>query len=341
MKTGVTTSVIAHAALLIIAIVGLGSAKPLEPDVVESIAVDLVPISDITNIRQGSLQSTVVKTDTPAVVKTDTPAELAQKAGNTEQDQPTPEETAKATPAPVVNTAPKPVDTPQPKPEPDPVKEPTPVPQPVAAPEPEPAPEEAQPQQEVATDTASDAPAAQVAPMPALRPAQLQKAPAKPTPLDKTADVTPKKTEIPKKQTEQAKQQPNEDAKPADQVAELINSEKSRGATTGAGGDPTLGKTTGKSATLSQSQLDGLVAQIKGCMNIPPGAAEAGITAQLHFSLDAGGNVIGTPQIISNGQTQLERALASAAQRAVMRCGPYTMAPNQEVQATFDPRELT
>ncbi len=341
MKTGVTTSVIAHAALLIIAIVGLGSAKPLEPDVVESIAVDLVPISDITNIRQGSLQSTVVKTDTPAVVKTDTPAELAQKAGNTEQDQPTPEETAKATPAPVVNTAPKPVDTPQPKPEPDPVKEPTPVPQPVAAPEPDPAPEEAQPQQEVATDTASDAPAAQVAPMPALRPAQLQKAPAKPTPLDKTADVTPKKTEIPKKQTEQAKQQPNEDAKPADQVAELINSEKSRGATTGAGGDPTLGKTTGKSATLSQSQLDGLVAQIKGCMNIPPGAAEAGITAQLHFSLDAGGNVIGTPQIISNGQTQLERALASAAQRAVMRCGPYTMAPNQEVQATFDPRELT
>ena len=44
MKAGVTTSVLAHAALLIIAIVGLGSAKPLVPEVVESIAVDLVPI---------------------------------------------------------------------------------------------------------------------------------------------------------------------------------------------------------------------------------------------------------------------------------------------------------
>jgi len=341
MKTGVATSVVAHAALLIIAIVGLGSARPLEPEVVESIAVDLVPISEITNIRQGSLQSKVVKTDAPAVVKTETPAQLAQKAGNTEEDQPTPKETDKSTPAPVVNTAPKPVEAPQPTPEPDPIKDPTPDPQPVAAPDPTPAPEEAQPQQEVATDTATDAPAAQVAPMPALRPAQLQKAPTKPQPVPKTAEVTPKKVETPKKQTEQSKDKPQDQAKTADQVAELINSEKSRGATTGAGGDPTLGKTTGKSATLTQSQLDGLVAQIKQCMSIPPGSAEAGITAQLHFSLDAQGNVLGTPDIVSAAQSQLERALASAAQRAVMRCGPYTMAPSQEVQATFDPRELT
>jgi colicin import membrane protein len=341
MKAGVTTSALAHAALLIIAIVGLGSAKPLEPEVVESIAVDLVPISDITNIRQGSLDSKVVETETPAVVKTETPAEVAQKTGNTEQDQPTPEETAKATPAPVVNTAPKPVEAPQPKPEPEPDPTPTPAPQPVAAPTPEPAPQEAQPQQEVAAETPSAAPATQVAPMPALRPAQLQKAPVKPQPVQKTAEVTPKKADTPKKQTEQAKTQPKESAKIADQVAELINNEKSRGATTGAGGDPTLGKTTGRSATLTQSQLDGLVAQIKGCMNVPAGAAEAGITAQLRLSLDAAGNVIGTPDIISSGGTTLERALASAAQRAVMRCGPYAMAPSQEVQATFDPRELT
>jgi colicin import membrane protein len=339
MKTGVTTSVVAPAALLIVAIMGLGSAKPLEPEVVESIAVDLVPISDITNIRQGSLESTVVKTETPAVVKTETPAQLAQKAGNTEEDQPKPEETAKSTPAPVVNTAPKPVEAPQPKPEPDPVKEPVPTPQPVAEPDPAPSPDDAEPQQEVATDTATDAPAAQVAPMPALRPAQLQKAP--PKPVVKAAEVTPKKTETPKKQTEQSKDKPQEQAKIADQVAELINSEKSRGATTGQGGDPTLGKTTGKSATLTQSQLDGLVAQIKQCMSVPPGAAEAGITAQLHFSLDGQGNVTGTPDIVNAAQSQLERALASAAQRAVMRCGPYAMAPNQEVQATFDPRELT
>jgi hypothetical protein len=75
-------------------------------------------------------------------------------------------------------------------------------------------------------------------------------------------------------------------------------------------------------------------------MNIPAGAAEAGITAQLMFSIDASGNVKTQPQIVSTSGTQLERALASAAQRAVMRCGPYQMALNQDVKATFDPREL-
>jgi outer membrane biosynthesis protein TonB len=75
-------------------------------------------------------------------------------------------------------------------------------------------------------------------------------------------------------------------------------------------------------------------------MNIPAGAAEAGITAQLTFNIDAGGNVKTTPEVVSSPGTQLERALASAAQRAVMRCGPYQMAVNQEVKATFDPREL-
>ncbi|MBI4921799.1 MAG: hypothetical protein HY834_08615 [Devosia nanyangense] len=338
MKAGVTTSVLAHAALLIIVIVGLGSAKPLEPGVVESIAVDLVPISEFTNIRQGSLDSTVVETETPAVVETEKPAELAQPTGNTEQDQVTPEETDKATPAPVVNTAPEPVPDPQPVPEPDPVQEPTPEPQPVAAPDPAPAPTPAEPQQEVAAATGEE-PAANVAPIPAMRPAQLQKAPAKPKEVVKTAEVAPKKAETPTKQKPQAKQ-PDQQAKEADQVAALINSEKSRGATTGEGGTPTLGKNTGRSATLTQSQLDGLVAQIKGCMNVPAGAAEAGITAQLHFNLDAAGNVVGVPDIISSGATPLDRALSSAAQRAVKRCGPYLMATNQEVQATFDPREL-
>jgi len=341
MKAGVTTSVIAHAALLIIVIIGLGSAKPVEPDVEESIAVDLVPISDITNIRAGSLQSTVVKTDTPAIVKTDTPAQLAQKAGNTQEDQPAPQESDKTTPAPVVNTAPKPVEAPQPKPEPDPVKTPVPDPQPVAAPTPMPAPDDAQPQKEVATDTASDAPQAQTAPpLPISKPVPLQKAPPKPTPV-KTAEATPKKAETPKKQTDQAKTQPDDQAKPADQVAELINSEKTRGAVTGSGGDPTLGKNTGKSATLSQSALDGLVAQIKGCMNIPPGAAEAGLTAQLQFSIDASGNVNAMPTILSSGNTPLDNAYVKAAQRAVVRCGPYTMATNQDVIARFDAQSLT
>ncbi len=341
MKAGVTTSVIAHATLLIIALAGLGAAKPLQPEVVESIAVDLVPISDVTNIRAGSLDSKVVKTETPAVVETQKPAELAQKAGNTEEDQVTPEETDKVTPAPVVNTAPKPEPVPDPTPTPEPVQ-PTPAaPPPVTAPDPAPTPEETEPQQEVATDTA-DTPAEATAPMPAMRPAQLQKAPDKAPPKDtKVATVTPVKTPTPKPDTSKTKTPDEKAAKVADQVAELINSEKSRGAVTGEGGSPTLGKTSGKSSTLSQSQIDGLIAQIKTCLNLPAGSADSGVTAQLHFFLDADGNVTQMPDIVSDTSDPMARALATAAQRAVMRCGPYPMAVGQEVQAVFDPRELT
>lgn len=337
MKTGVTTSVIAHAALLIIALVGLGSAKPLEPEVVESIAVDLVPISDITNIRLGSLDSTVVETETPALVKTDKPAEIAKPAGNTEEDQVTPEETPKPTPAPVVNAAPEPA----PSPVPDPAPEPTPVEQAALTPTPDPAPEPApaEAQKEVVAEVADAPPAEQVAPMPAMRPAQLQATPAKEKPKPVEKPKTPIKVAS-KEDTAKSKTDPDPEARKADAISQILNSEKSRGSETGDGGTPTLGKNTGRSATLSQTQIDGLIAQIKNCpyYNPPIGAADAGATAQLRFSIDGGGNVGVMPEIVSAGASQMERALASAAQRGVMRCGPYAMAVNQDVQATFDPR---
>ncbi len=342
MKAGVTTSVIAHATLLALALVGLGAAKPLEPDVVESIAVELVPISEVTNIRMGSLDSTIVETETPAVVETETPAELAQQTGNTEEDQVTPQETETETPAPVVNTAPEPAPEPVVEPEPVPDPEPTP-PEPAPAAEPEPAPvEEAAPTEIVADVPAEtpDEPAA--APMPMMRPAALNRTPAPKKPEEtKVAEVTPAPKTPTKTETRKPTETPaQESSKEADLNDLIKNLEESRGATTGQGGSPTLGKNSGRASTLTQSQLDGLVAQIKGCMNIPAGAAEAGITAQLMFNIDGGGNVKVTPQVISNPGTQLETALARAAQRAVMRCGPYQMAVNQEVKATFDPREL-
>lgn len=344
MKAGVTSSVIAHATFLALALVGLGAAKPLEPEVVESIAVELVPISEVTNIRMGSLDSTVVETETPAVVETETPAELAEQTGNTEEDQVTPTETDRETPAPVVNTAPEPVPEPVVEPEPTPVEpEPTP-PEPEPVVEPEPAPVEEAAPTEVVADVPAETPTeTAVAPMPMTRPAALNRTPAPKEPEEtKVAEVTPApKTPTPtEKPKEPTKKPAQEESKEADLNDLVKNLEESRGATTGQGGSPTLGENTGRASTLTQSQLDGLVAQIKGCMSIPPGSAEAGITAQLVFNIDGGGNVTGTPTITSNPGTTLENALARAAQRAVMRCGPYQMAVNQEVKATFDPREL-
>jgi len=328
MRTGVTTSVIAHASLLIVALAGLSAAKPVTPEAVDSISVDLVPISEITNVRSGSLTSKVVKADAPAIVDTPKPAELAKPTGNTDHDQIKPEETDKVTPAPTVNTAPEPKPAPDPTPAPDPPKDATPpTPEPVTAPVVAPTPAPPEPQQEVATKVA-DTPADAVAPMPAARPPQLAatvKAPPKDT---KPVDM-PKPTPTPAKPAPTKTQPSDRAAKLADQVAELINSEKSRGAVTGDSGQATLGKNTGKASVLSQSVLDMLSAAMLKCFNPPIAAIEEGATALIEVRLSRDGFVEGSPLVVSTTGQTTGGMTGTAAVRAVLNCGQagYTMLP--------------
>jgi colicin import membrane protein len=320
--------------------------KPLEAMPVESIAVDLISIEEFSNIRKGTLDSTIVETPTPSIVDDEQPAEVAQPTGNTEEDQPTPEDTEVVTPAPTQETAPEPV----PEDEPAPLVEPEPEPEPEVVPEPVPEPEEVveepepvAPAPELATPVEPEEPT-EVAPQPMMRTASLdekrkafKQEEEQRKKREEEAEAKRKK-ELEEERIREAKRQEDEAARIADEVANIINSEQSRGATTGAGGEASLGKESGQAARLSQSQMDALVAQIRDCMSVPMGAAEAGVTTQLSFKIDGSGVVRALPAITRQPSTTLEQALASAAQRAVMRCGPYLIAVNQEVLATFDPR---
>jgi colicin import membrane protein len=344
MRTGFAASALAHVAIIALGLMSLGAAEPLMPDAIDSIAVDLVPVSEFSNIRVGSLKSEIVETETPSAVKDETPAELAQVTGNTEVDQTKPTEAEAPTPAPTLNTAPKPEPAPEPAPVPDVKPEPEPAPTP-PAPEPtppEPTPEPAAPTPELAVAPVSEAPK-EVAPQPVVHTAALEQKRAQ---FKKDLEEAKKKAaaEEARKKEEEAKKKEEakkaEQAKEADQVANIINNEKSRGAVTGAGGDPTLGKPTGQSATLSQSQIDALVAQIKTCLVVPAGAEEAGAQARFTFSIDQGGNVVGQPQMVQQPSSALEDAYARAALRAVMRCGPYAMAVGQDVSALFNASEF-
>ncbi|HWV21548.1 MAG TPA: hypothetical protein VN036_11000, partial [Devosia sp.] len=111
----------------------------------------------------------------------------------------------------------------------------------------------------------------------------------------------------------------------ADDIASIINNAPTTGGTTGRGGSPTLGDTTGTSARLSQSAIDGLVARIKNCWNLLPSDFNSGMNVTLRVSMNQDGSVNGTPQIVSADQTPAGQAIARAAQRAVVQCGPYTM----------------
>jgi colicin import membrane protein len=141
-----------------------------------------------------------------------------------------------------------------------------------------------------------------------------------------------------KKRIEQAKA--DEAKKVADEVANLINMEDSRGATTGDGGQKTLGRQDGRSATLSQSEIGALVAQIRSCIAMPAGAEDADARAELYFNVAADGSLVGRPEITSAGADTIGQAYARAVARAVMQCGPYAVVAGQEVKALFQAREF-
>ncbi len=78
MRLGITISAVSHAALIAVGLMSFGQADAFDPQEIEAIPIELVPIEEFSNIRQGSLDSNVIETETPSAVDADAPAELAQ-----------------------------------------------------------------------------------------------------------------------------------------------------------------------------------------------------------------------------------------------------------------------
>jgi hypothetical protein len=190
---------------------------------------------------------------------------------------------------------------------------------PTPTPTPEPAPEPAAP--------------AVAAPVPASRPANLEQKRQQ----FAAAEAERKKREEEERRRQAAAQQtptpqpttrpqpsPQLDASLADDISAIINNDRTTGGTTGQGGSPTLGDTTGTSARLSQSAIDGLVARIKTCWNLLPSDINSGLNVTLRVSMNPDRSVAGT-QVIAADPSPAGGAIARAAQRAVTQCGPYEM----------------
>jgi hypothetical protein len=365
MRTGLVVSASVHVLLLVLGLINLGLTEPLEPTV-QSIAVELVPIEEFSNIRLGQLDSEVVETETPSVVESDEPAELAQPTGNTEENQVTPSPADVETPAPVTETAPAPESepTPEPEPEPEPIPEPEPAPEPepvpepvelpqtrpedlAPAPEPEPVPEpepeptpEPEPEPEPTPEPTPEpepepTPEPEPEPTPEPTPPQVDVAlpTSRPADLAQVREQALAAAERRREEEERQRQAAAAEAAPpteissetADEISSIINNAPTTGATTGQGGSPTLGDTTGTSARLSQTAIDGLVAKIKTCWNLLPSDFNSGLNVTLSVSMNSDGSVNGTPQVVAADPSTAGQAIARAAQRAVVQCGPYTM----------------
>ena len=327
MRVGLPVSIFSHSAVIIAGLLTINFSEPLEPSIVESIAVDIVPISEFSNIRVGSLESEIIDTQTPSIVDTEIPPELAQPAGNTQVDQVTPTDSNIVTPAPTVQSAPEPVPDPSPVPEPEPVPETQ--PEPVVEPVPAPAPVAERPVEEpteVVPEVATE------------NPDPPEPLPAAPQPVVRTANLQQIREEFVRRQQRDA-------AREADRISEIINAEETRGATTGEGGQATLGSPTGRAATLTRSEEDALVAQMRQCWRLLPGEIDSGESVRLMVRLNRDGSVNGIPRVLTNITTPIQGSIARAAQRAVLGCGPYRLAVEKyaswkEIDVTFRPGDL-
>lgn len=253
MKGSLLTSVALHVLLLAFAMTSLSAPEAFDVADVEALPVDLVPISELTQIQQGDKSAPVAEKAAPVPTKNPKHVENAENMGDNDVDLKTPptpqtrpkEQEVAAAPTPTEKPAPiqdsKPTESkdivkedtappvpnvkpepkpqpPEPKPEPKP-PEPKPEPKPPEPKPPEPKPEpkpEAKPQEPPQSET-GEIPVPQNLPKPEARP--------KP-PETKVADAKPtdaKPTDA--KATEQASAK---DAKPDAKKQEAAKSASSK-----------------------------------------------------------------------------------------------------------------
>lgn len=357
LKRSLVASAVLHALLLGWALVKLGTPQEFNMANSEAMPVELVPISDITQIQQGDKEAPKKDKSAPVPTKRPDTVKDAENIGDNDVD-------LKSAPKPIEkpsNTeaaaAPKPTEKPTPEPEDKPnevkdvVKEetdvaeqkpelkPEPTPEPTPTP---PKPEEQKPEEKPAEQAPDEQALPQDVPVPAPKPVpekpKEEKKPEEKPKEEKTAeakkDTTSDKKKADKKQ-EKAKSQASQKSDfNADEIANLLN--KTDAAGTGAKrstGEKTFGgkKTTG-GETLSQSELDGLRGQIAKQWTFTAGLEGADeVVIELKFSLDEAGNLIGEIDAsVSGGPPSTQMALLSAAKRAIRKALPFQGLPPEK-----------
>lgn len=308
MRAGLIASLVVHVVVLVAGAVSLNFGKELTTAPVDSLPVDLVPVSELTKLQLGTKEAKEIKE--AALQPTKKPAEKPEpekKTGEAKKEVKKVQEAKKE-----VQQA----ETPPPPPEPA---------------EPEPAPKEV-PKEKAPVETAELGPEIEKTEKPKqvvkVRPRSKPKPPARPK--------APKKEEPKKKEDFNSK------------MAALLNKTNAKSSGTAKSAKPaSLGSELGQTnVKMSQSELDALRGQVARCWNPPVGAAGAeDLTVRLQFNLSRTGEVEGQMKVLNSSSNPTFRAAASSAERAVYRCGPYSL-PAAKYDAwktvilNFDPRDM-
>jgi colicin import membrane protein len=307
MRTALAISASVHAAILLWGLISFG-VKPLEAGPVESLPVDIISDSEFSQITKGVKTAAKAETPKPLVEKIDAP-------------KPVEETTPKVSPKPEIKTA-----SAEPRP---PVAEVKP---------PEPTPEKAKAEPPPEPDPALEA---------LKREEQKRKEEAKKREDEAKKREEQKRKEEAKKREEEKKRQ--QQVFDPNRIAALLDKRSpQRQAATGDTLNQTasLGLPTGAAATLSQSEIDALRAQIQACWNPPAGALEAkDLIVQVRLRLQKDGSLSADPVLLNRGSHPVFQIAAESALRAIKRCQPYKLPAHKyeiwrDVEVTFDPRDM-
>jgi outer membrane biosynthesis protein TonB len=155
-----------------------------------------------------------------------------------------------------------------------------------------------------------------------------------------------KRKEEAKKKREEKKQ---EQAFEPNQIAALLDKRRpQRLAAAGAtlNSTPSLGLPRGSAATLTQTEIDALRAQIQACWNPPAGSLDAKeLIVRIRLQLHEDGSLSANPTLLNHGSHPIFQIAAESAMRAIKRCQPYKLpiakyAVWRDVEVTFDPRDM-
>ena len=321
MRGSVLTSSVLHGSLFALGFVSIAAPEAYEVREVESVQIELVPVSAIAEAVQGAQNAPLVNTPTPEETRAKPVSPAAENVGEAQDDTQSVKAPDEA-PVAVKNTAPRKVDpTPQDAPRisdtPDPAENAAPAPsiqvantnQERVSPQEQAEPEDIQVSAPPSETAVSNLPVS--VPVPKARPerAQAQKA-------------TTTQRKVPETQTANATKAPKRtsDAQ-ADDVAALINREKAKaGGAKRVSGQKSLGtarKSTG--AKLTSGEHEAQRTQFEKCFQMAlienyAGVEEVFVSVLVNF--DEAGNIVGRPKATAKGG---DRGAQRHAMRSIVR----------------------
>jgi len=309
MRIGVSISFSIHAAILLAAVVVLPDPDKFLPAAEESIPIEIV---DISEISQRAPTTTEAKVDPPKKVLPRKVEEVGEPVPNSELAK----EIKKAA------LEPQPEPTPEPEPEkkepeppaPDPVKEL--IEKVEKEPEAEPEPKKAE-------------------------------AAAKPVPVPRRKPKVPKSFKVTEKKPQ--KKKPKLDLNKLSALLNKIDDKRTapRKAIdeTGTPATGEIASLIGQDQKLSGNEIDWLISRIGQCWSPPIGMKESGaVIPRIQFEMDIEGNVIGTPRVTNGSSNPLFDVAVRSAINAIYGCAPYSQMPPEKynkwrnIAVKFDPR---